>query len=229
MLAALNEADQQQFLCVICQRRLPCSAAAPSAGKLMGQLHDRNCRRAYAPPEAFQAEALPVERFQAEIQAGTAAGRQLSEAGGGRGWGLLSYAPYLVPFRERAKLFQAVVAQVRWVRIPNTSSRGALPSPMCWQKLTLGSINSSTCCPCLPACLLLQERERYHSMQVAHSMSHEFGTANRFFPIKRTQARAYVMLRQISVFGRSYALVERMSGILAHPRVCSCYKMLSSS
>ena len=82
----------------------------------MGQLHDRNCRRAFAPPEAFQAQALPAERFQAEIQAGTAAGRQLSEASGGRGWGLLSYAPYLVPFRERAKLFQAVVAQVRSVR-----------------------------------------------------------------------------------------------------------------
>lgn len=34
----------------------------------MGQLHDRNCRRAFAPAEAFQADALPAERFQSEVQ-----------------------------------------------------------------------------------------------------------------------------------------------------------------
>ena len=39
-----------------------------AAGKLMGQLHDRNCRRPFAPPEAFQADALPADRFQSEIQ-----------------------------------------------------------------------------------------------------------------------------------------------------------------
>lgn len=47
------------------------------------------------------------------LQAATAAGRGLDEEGAGRAWGLLAHAPYLVPFRERAKLFQAVVAQVR--------------------------------------------------------------------------------------------------------------------
>ena len=46
------------------------------------------------------------------LQAATAAGRGLDEEGAGRAWGLLAHAPYLVPFRERAKLFQAVVAQV---------------------------------------------------------------------------------------------------------------------
>ena len=35
----------------------------------MGQLHDRNCRQAFAPAEAFQADALPADRFQSEIQA----------------------------------------------------------------------------------------------------------------------------------------------------------------
>ena len=38
------------------------------AGKLMGQLYDRNCRRAFAPAEAFQADSLPLDRFQAEVQ-----------------------------------------------------------------------------------------------------------------------------------------------------------------
>jgi hypothetical protein len=37
----------------------------------MGQLHDRNCRQAFAPAEAFQADALPADRFQSEIQACT--------------------------------------------------------------------------------------------------------------------------------------------------------------
>ena len=85
----------------------------------MGQLHDRNCRQAFAPAAAFQAEALPAERFQGEMRAGAAAGRALGEAdaggggaGAGRAWGLLVHAPFLVPFRERAKLFQALVGQV---------------------------------------------------------------------------------------------------------------------
>ncbi|KAL4436604.1 hypothetical protein ABPG75_003743 [Micractinium tetrahymenae] len=97
-----------------------------AAGKFMGQLHDRNCRRAFAPAEAFQADALPAERFQSEMSAATAAGRALAEgaepgkdgggpgpAAAGRAWGLLAHAPYLVPFRERAKLFQSVVAAER--------------------------------------------------------------------------------------------------------------------
>ncbi|KAL4444560.1 hypothetical protein ABPG77_002377 [Micractinium sp. CCAP 211/92] len=97
-----------------------------AAGKLMGQLHDLNCRRPFAPAEAFQADALPTERFQSEMSAATAAGRALAEgaepgkdggtpgpAAAGRAWGLLAHAPYLVPFRERAKLFQSVVAAER--------------------------------------------------------------------------------------------------------------------
>jgi len=36
----------------------------------MGQLHDRNCRRAFAPAEAFQADTLPADRFQSEVQVG---------------------------------------------------------------------------------------------------------------------------------------------------------------
>ena len=45
---------------------MPCLLCA---GKLMGQLHDRNCRQVFAPAEAFQADALPADRFQSEIQA----------------------------------------------------------------------------------------------------------------------------------------------------------------
>jgi hypothetical protein len=33
--------------------------------------------------------------------------------GSTRAWGLLTYAPYLVPFRERARVFQEVVSRVR--------------------------------------------------------------------------------------------------------------------
>ena len=77
----------------------------------MGQLHDRNCRRSFAPAEAFQADALPADRFVAEVAAAAAAGTALADGasagggaegapgGGGRAWGLLSYAPFLVPFR----------------------------------------------------------------------------------------------------------------------------------
>jgi hypothetical protein len=44
-------------------------ALKESAGKLMGQLYDRNCRRVFAPAQAFQADALPPDRFHAEMQA----------------------------------------------------------------------------------------------------------------------------------------------------------------
>lgn len=135
----------------------------PAPGKLMGQLHDRNCRRAFAPAEAFQADALPADRFQSEMSAATAAGRALSEGallgngsssgggggsgsagGAGRAWGLLAHAPYLVPFRERARLFQSVVAA---------------------------------------------ERARHRDMEVMHSLAAaEFGgPGNRFFAVRRTQ------------------------------------------
>lgn len=46
------------------------------------------------------------------MQAGASAGRQLSDAVSSRAWGLLHHAPFLVPFRERAKLFQTIVSRV---------------------------------------------------------------------------------------------------------------------
>lgn len=115
----------------------------------MGQLYDRNSRRAFAPVAAFQAEALPADRFISEMERGLGLGMsvgggsggpqqqgtQRGDSGGGEGgavaplggsgfrppgaappgipsaavnstmraWGLLTYAPCLVPFRERAK------------------------------------------------------------------------------------------------------------------------------
>jgi hypothetical protein len=49
----------------------------------------------------------------ASTQVGTAAGRALTDVGSTRAWGLLTYAPDLVPFHERARVFQQVVSQVR--------------------------------------------------------------------------------------------------------------------
>lgn len=49
-------------------------ALKEAAGKLMGQLYDRNCRRRFAPTEAFQADALPQERFHIEMRVGGWAG-----------------------------------------------------------------------------------------------------------------------------------------------------------
>lgn len=165
----------------------------------MGQLHDRNCRRAFAPAEAFQADALPSDRFQSEIQvggtlavavvwrsqllpsvhivrarslqAGTAAGKQLTDTGSSRAWGLLSYAPFLVPFRERAKLFQAVVAQARL--------RATTSCPV-------GAQRQFQVQPNCPPRSLAQERARYRDME-AMSMAHEFGMTHHFYPIRRTQ------------------------------------------
>ena len=45
-----------------------------AAGKLLGQLYDRNCRRGFAPAAAFQADALPPDRFHSEMQVGTELG-----------------------------------------------------------------------------------------------------------------------------------------------------------
>jgi hypothetical protein len=47
------------------------------------------------------------------MQASATAGRQFSDSVSGRAWGLLYYAPFLVPFRERAKLFQTIVSRVK--------------------------------------------------------------------------------------------------------------------
>ena len=78
-------------------------------GKLLGQLHDLNCRAKVMPTSAFHAEQLPVERLRAELLPGSKA--EGSEWG--RGWGVLRYAPFLVPFEERVAIFQIAVAADR--------------------------------------------------------------------------------------------------------------------
>lgn len=60
------------------------------------------------PPHPTSPHPLPPRG----LQAGTAAGRALTDLGSTRAWGLLTYAPYLVPFHERARVFQTVVSQV---------------------------------------------------------------------------------------------------------------------
>jgi HECT-domain (ubiquitin-transferase) len=84
-----------------------------SVGRLMAQLHERNGRRPFAPPEAFYAENLPPERFQAEVLSGMASGLDNEDYEGSRAWTLLAHAPFLVPFFERAKVFQHLVATER--------------------------------------------------------------------------------------------------------------------
>jgi ubiquitin-protein ligase E3 C len=84
-----------------------------SVGRLMAQLHERNGRRPFAPPEAFYAENLPPERFQAEVLSGMASGLDNEDYEGSRAWTLLADAPFLVNFYERAKVFQHLVATER--------------------------------------------------------------------------------------------------------------------
>lgn len=86
---------------------------ARSAGRLMGQLHDRNGRRPFAPPEVFYAEGIVPERFRSEVASGVATGRGAEESDGSRAWAVLSSAPYLVPFLERARIFQRLVSAER--------------------------------------------------------------------------------------------------------------------
>lgn len=89
------------------------SHVSRSVGRLMAQLHERNGRRPFAPPEAFYAENLPPERFQAEVLSGMASGLDSEDYVGSRAWTLLAHAPFLVPFYERAKVFQHLVATER--------------------------------------------------------------------------------------------------------------------
>ena len=100
----------------------PTTAAAAAAlrsrvsltvGRLMAQLHERNGRRAFAPPSAFYAENLPPERFHSEVSSGLASGWDQEDYEGSRAWTLLAHAPFLVPFLERAKVFQRLVASER--------------------------------------------------------------------------------------------------------------------
>ena len=45
------------------------AACAEASGRLMGQLHDRNCRREFVPPRAFVTEQLNGHLFLNEVTA----------------------------------------------------------------------------------------------------------------------------------------------------------------
>ncbi|DBA78986.1 TPA: hypothetical protein ACH3X1_008854 [Trebouxia sp. C0004] len=69
------------------------AALKEAAGKLLSQLYDRNCRRQFVPPEAFQTDSLPPERFRVEMQTAAAAAGGLMQATNTRVWGLLKSEP----------------------------------------------------------------------------------------------------------------------------------------
>ena len=79
------------------------------------------------------------------VQAGTAAGRALTDAGSTRAWGLLTFAPYLVPFHERARVFQSVVSRVGgWVVVGRVTGGW----PLC-KRGTVGPRRSGLALSCL--------------------------------------------------------------------------------
>ncbi|GFR51002.1 hypothetical protein Agub_g13328, partial [Astrephomene gubernaculifera] len=84
---------------------------ARTGGQLYGILYERNCRRQFCPTEAFHASALAPERFLTE--AATSRSNAGREDGSSRVWQVLHHAPYLVPFADRARLFQMMVAKDR--------------------------------------------------------------------------------------------------------------------
>ena len=65
------------------------AALKEAAGKLLGQLYDRNCRQQFVPQAAFQTDSLPPQRFQVEMEAAAAAAGGLMQATNTRIWGLL--------------------------------------------------------------------------------------------------------------------------------------------
>ena len=67
------------------EARLACAAAS---GRLMGQLHNRNCRRPFVDPQAFASEMLKSQMFLAEVRSSLARGGFL-EASGARVWKIL--------------------------------------------------------------------------------------------------------------------------------------------
>eukprot|EP00884_Botryococcus_braunii_P007124 jgi/Botrbrau1/16412/Bobra.0142s0012.1 len=79
-------------------------------GKLLSDLYVRNCRRSFAPAEAFHVSSLPPERFHAEVAAASVAEGGLMEATHTRVWALLETAPFLIPFQERVRVFMRVVS-----------------------------------------------------------------------------------------------------------------------
>ncbi|KAK9914927.1 hypothetical protein WJX75_002372 [Coccomyxa subellipsoidea] len=87
-----------------------------AVGTLLGQLYNRNCRVQFAPPQAFQAEDLPPARFHTEVKVAAASVGGLMEAKHTRVWSILTHAPFLVPFEERARVFQTVISSDRLER-----------------------------------------------------------------------------------------------------------------
>lgn len=92
-----------------------------TVGGFMARLYKRNCRRAFAPQEAFCAEIIPLERILSETR-GLASveqqgSSQLPQLGtskvASRAWRVLQKAPYLIPFKDRAAVFQAIISSAR--------------------------------------------------------------------------------------------------------------------
>lgn len=88
-------------------------AVARAAGMLLGQLYDRNCRRAFVPTEAFYAPQLSEDLFNAEVQSSLAHGAFL-EAKRTRVWQVLRCAPpsqadFAVSHARRARVGHAEV------------------------------------------------------------------------------------------------------------------------
>ena len=69
-------------------------SVSSAVGRLLGQLYDRNCRREFAPAEAFYAATLSADLFNAEVQQSLARGAFL-EAKNTRVWQVLRSAPLL--------------------------------------------------------------------------------------------------------------------------------------
>ncbi len=107
------------------------AAATASLARLFAQLHARNGRRRFAPPEAFFREELSrrdavAERLLADAAAADADADMDADGGGGAGGApdvaaqpasraahLLAAAPALAPFHLRAALFQELCAADR--------------------------------------------------------------------------------------------------------------------
>ena len=66
-------------------------SVSSAVGRLLGQLYDRNCRREFAPAEAFYAANLSADLFNAEVQQSLARGAFL-EAKNTRVWQVLRSA-----------------------------------------------------------------------------------------------------------------------------------------
>lgn len=79
-------------------------------GRMLCELYDINCRLPYCPVSAFLAEGLAPERLLAETASGPSGAKG---SGTARAWTLLRYAPCMVPFQERVKVFQQEVARDR--------------------------------------------------------------------------------------------------------------------